>query len=312
MTAKESSETTRGYLYAILASLCAGSVPTLAKIALEANGPVVVTGTSFLLSGCILLLYQPRKPQPGSYGYLIFFGIVGAALSPLMYTIGLNETTVVNASLLANGEVLFTTVIALTVFGERLGRSQAWRGLLIVFGLIVVSTNLDITHLAFLQGLTGNLLVLGSTVGWSVENNLIALATKRFDASLLSKYRNLIGGGTITAFFFLARFSLASSISDDMVLVLLGLTLAGVTYLFIAAVKRLGAIRMLLVWSSSTVFGALFGLGILGEQITLAQVFGGVLILGGVYLFHKGEKVPEAEPFAPPVGRSPNDQENLA
>jgi len=303
LAGKVQSDLARGYLYAILGSLCGGSVPTLAKVALEHNGPVVITGLSFLISGFILLLNQPkRKPEPGSMRYLVFFGIVGAAVAPLMYTFGLNETTAVNASLLANGEVLFTTIIAFSVFGERLRRGQILRGLLIVVGLVVVSTNLDLANLAFLQGLAGNLLVLGATVGWSVENNLIVMATKRFDTSLISKFRNLIGGGIVTAFALVAMLPLQLSYSDALVLVLLALALSGGTYLFIAAVKRLGAIRMLLVWSTSTVFGAVFALIFLGEEITLAQIFGGVVILLGVYLFHRGEKAHEAEPFAPPAG----------
>lgn len=299
---KASSETTRGYLYALLGSLCAGSVSTITKLALADNGPVVVTGLAYLVSGTLLLLYQPRRgPPPGSGRYLLFFGVVGAALASVMYTVGLNQTTVVNAALLANGEVLFTTVIAFTLFGERLRGGQAARGLLIVAGLLVVTTNLDLSHVAFLQGLTGNLLVLGAGVAWGFENNIIVLATRRFDTSIISKYRNLIGGVALAAVFLAAGFPVALSAYSVSILVLLGLAVSGGTVMFIAAVKRLGAIRMLLVWSSSTVFGALFGLVVLGEQITVAQLFGGALILVGVYVFHRGEKGPEAEPFAPPA-----------
>lgn len=297
------SETTKGYIYAIVGSVCAGSVSTLAKFSLTDNQPLVVTGLSFLLSGLVLLPYRPkRRPEPGSMRYLLFFGLIGAALAPLMYTLGLAETTAVNASLLANGEVLFTTVIAFTMFGERLGRGQALRGLLIVAGLFAVSTNLDFGNLAFFQGLAGNLLVLGATLCWGVENNIIAAASRRFDPTQLSKFRNLLGGGALTLVFVALETPLRMTAPDAAVLVLLALALAGGTVLFIAAVKRLGAIRMLLVWSSSTVFGALFALVFLGEQITPAQLFGGALILVGVYVFHRGEKGPEAEPFAPPAG----------
>lgn len=280
----------------------AGSVPTLGKLLLADNDPVVVTGLGMLLSGFILLFYQPKKaPSKSSASYLLFFGLVGAALAPLMWTVGLNETSAVNASLLANGEVLFTTVIAFTIFGERLSPRQAWRGLLIVAGLVIVSTNLDLAHLAILQGFAGNLLVIGSTLCWGVENNLIVMASKKFDTSLLSKFRNLIGGGAVSLFLLSGMFPLRFTAFDVLVLVLLALALAGGTYLFIAAVKRLGAIRMLLVWSTSTVFGAGFALLILGEQISIGQLLGGALIILGVYLFHKGEKVPESEPFSPPA-----------
>jgi drug/metabolite transporter (DMT)-like permease len=230
------------------------------------------------------------KPAKGSIRYVLIFGLIGALAAPLTYTYGLNQTTAVNAALLANGEILFTTLIAFSIFGERLSRAQASRGLLIVVGIVVVSTDLNLAHIQFFQGLLGNLLVLGSTVGWAVENNLIAVATKRFDAFSLSKFRNLIGGLVLTAFALLAGFPLGFSAFDALVLVLLALAVSGATYMFMAALKRLGAIRMLLVWSTSTVFGALFALVFLGEQITVGQLAGGACILLGVYLFRRGER----------------------
>jgi drug/metabolite transporter (DMT)-like permease len=296
-------ESTKGYIYAIVGSVCAGSVSTLAKYSLTDNSPIVVTGLSIFLSGLVLLVYQPRrKPDAGSLRYLIFFGLVGAGLAPLMYFEGLSETTAVNASLLANGEVLFTTLIAYTAFSERLSRGLAARALLIVAGLVIVSTNLDLSNLGFFQGLAGNLLVLGSTLLWGVENNIMAVVSKRVDASMLSKFRNLIGGGVLTAIFVAALSPLRFGEADLVALGLLALAVAGGTYLFVAAVKRLGAIRMLLVWSSSTVFGAAFAYLFLGESISYAQFLGGALIIAGIYVFYKGEKLAEAEPFAPPVG----------
>jgi drug/metabolite transporter (DMT)-like permease len=284
-------ETSRGYLYAILGSLCGGAQPTLIKFLLENNSPVAITGLSFALSGLILVFYHPRaKPAKGSIKYIIVFGLVGALAAPLAYVIGLNETTAVNASLLANGEILFTTVLAYSIFGERLSMAQATRGLLIVAGIVVVSTDLNMAHVQFAQGLLGNVLILGSTVGWAVENNLLAAATKRFDVSSLSKFRNLLGGLVLTSFALVASTPFGFTPIETFVLVLLALCLSGATFMFMAAIKRLGAIRMLLVWSTSTVFGAFFALVFLGEQITLAQLAGGACILLGVYLFRRNER----------------------
>jgi len=290
-TNQQGSETARGYLYAILGSVCGGSITTMTKFLLRNHDPVVITGLGFALSGLMLLLYQPRmKPAKGSIKYVVIFGLIGALAAPLTYTYGLNETTAVNAALLANGEILFTTVIAYTIFRERLSKAQAARGLLIVAGIVVVSTNLDLTHIQFLQGLVGNVLVLGSTLGWAVENNLIAVATRRFDPSSLSKFRNLIGGIVLTSFALVAGFPFGFGLSDALVLVLLALGITGATYMFMAALKRLGAIRMLLVWSTSTVFGALFAVVFLGELISIGQLVGGGCILLGVYLFRRSER----------------------
>ena len=284
-------ETSRGYLYAVLGSLCGGAQPTIIKFLLGSNSPVTITGLSYVLSGVMLVLYNPRvKPATGSIRYIVLFGLLGGVAAPLTFIIGLGETTAVNASLLANGEILFTTIIAYSVFKERLTRPQATRGLLIVAGIVVVSTNLDLTHVQFAQGLLGNVLIIGSTMGWAVENNLIAVATRRFDVSSLSKYRNLLGGLVLTFFAVVAGIPFGFTPFGTFALVLLAACVAAATYLFMAALKRLGAIRMLLVWSTSTVFGAFFALVFLGEQITLAQLAGGACILTGVYLFRRSEK----------------------
>lgn len=287
----------------MIGAVAAGSVSSLSKILLRHNGPLTVTGLAIAISGLMLLFYNPKvKPTKKSFPYLLFFGLIGAGLAPFMYTVGLNQTTAVNASLLANGEVLFTAIIAFTLFGERLSKGQAGRGALIVAGLVVVSTNLDLNHIQFLQGLVGNLLVLGATVGWAVENNVMAQATQRFDAASISKFRNLIGGGVVIALALAIGTSMRFTEYDVAVFLILGLAMTCATYFFVAAVKRLGAVRMLLVWSSSTVFGAFFAFVILGEQITAVQVLGGALILSGVYFFHRGESGPDAEPFSPPAG----------
>lgn len=296
MASKIGSETARGYVYAVVGAVCGGSVTVITKFLLENNGPVSITGLAYFLSGLMLLFYRPRlKPAKASVPYLLFMGIVGAVAAPILYTIGLSQTTAVNAALLANGEVLFTTVIAYSVLGERLAKGQAARGLLIVAGLVVVSTDLDVTHISFLQGFVGNMLVLGSTVGWSLENNLLAVITKRFEVASLSKFRNLIGGTAVLAFMVVGRYTFDFSPMDDFALVLLALVISVGTTLFIAAIKRLGAIRMLLVWSLSTVFGAVFALVFLGEQISVGQLAGGALILLGVFLFRRGEAPAAAE-----------------
>jgi drug/metabolite transporter (DMT)-like permease len=281
----------RGYLYTLIGSACGGAVPVLIKLLLADNGPFVVTGLGVLISGLLLLFYKPRvKPTKASLPYLLYIGLIGAGIAPLFWATGLSETTVVNASLLANGEILFTTLIAFLLLGERLEKGQPARGLLILAGIILVSSNLELTNVKFLQGLVGNLLILGATLGWGIENNLIVAASKRFSAPLLSKFRNIVGGGLVMAFVAIAGFPLRFSTYDLVILALLALAISGTTYMFIAALQRLGAIRMILASSLSTVLGAAFALLILQEQITITQLLGGALIIAGVYLFQRSER----------------------
>jgi len=285
------NETARGYLYTVICAVCAGSIPTLFKLLLVDDGPLTVSGLGMALSGIFLLAYRPRvKPTRESVPYLLFMGLVGGGAAYVMWAVGLNQTTAVNASLLANAEIPFTALIAFGLLGERLGRSQTLTGLMIVAGIVVVSSNLDVAKVQFLQGLTGNLLIVGSTVGWGIENNVMAAVASRFGAPMLSRFRNLIGGALLMGIVVLARLPIELTPYDWEILILLGLAVAGTSYFFIAALEWIGAIKMILTYSLSTVLGAVFALVFLREQITVVQLVGGGLIIMGVYLFRKSER----------------------
>jgi len=288
---QQDSNVRLGYLYAFLAALCGGAIPTLSKLSLEQNGPVQVSGVSFLLSGLLLMFIRPKEfPNSKSLKYVVFFGFLGAALAPLLYQTGIDSTTAVNTSLLSNGEALFTTLIAFAAFGERLPGKQLARGLLIVAGIVAVSTNLDLAGVQFFQGLAGNLLILGAMFCWSLENNLIINSTRRFGPVLVSKFRNILGGAMVLGVSVAMGLQFVTSGYAVVYLLLLAVSLAGTSFLAIAALGYIGAIRAILVFSTSTIFGAVFALVVLREQVTVVQVAGGAMILLGVYLLQRAER----------------------
>lgn len=281
----------RGYIYTILCSLSGGSVPTLYKLLLSDNGPLAVSAVGTVLSGVFLLAYRPRVlPTKASLPYLLVIGTIGAGGATILWALGLVQTTVVNATLLANGEVLFTALIAFFLVGERIGRRQAAMGALVAAGIVVVSTNLDLAGVQLLKGLVGNALILLATLGWAVENNVIVSVAGRFSSNVLSRFRNLIGGGILLASVVVLDVPLKLTPFDVLVFVLLGVAVAATTYLFIVSLQILGAIKMILTYSLSTIFGSAFALIVLREEITPFQLLGGALIIAGVYFFRRSEK----------------------
>jgi drug/metabolite transporter (DMT)-like permease len=291
LTKSDPLDVRRGYLYALLAAVCGGAIPASSKIVLAVATPAAVSAWGFLISGLILVPYKPKTlPGRKSLPYVVFFGLLGAALGPVLYQYGLSSTTAVNAALLSNGEVLFTALIAFGVFGERLSRKQLGFGMLIIAGIVAVSTNLELSGIQFLQGLVGNLLILASTLAWSAENNLIVNATQRFGAGLISKFRNIIGGALVAAIAASLGIGLGVPPEAWVPLAVLALSLAGTSFFAIAALGKIGAVRTILVFSTTSVFGALFALVVLGEQMTAVQLSGGAAIMVGVYLFQRNER----------------------
>jgi len=295
----------RGYLYAFLAAILGGMFPTLSTVLLRTTGPVVISGFTLFLSGLILIPYQPKLvPRRGNIGLIVAIALVGAAVAPILYQYGVLLSTAVNASLLSNGEVFFTSVIAFTIFGERLKRVQLFEGLLVLAGIVVISTNLDLTGSQFLQGLTGNILLVGSTLFWSVENNLTRIASQKWGPWFVTKYRNIIGGGVVLLAVAVLSIDVDIPPSAILPLALMVGTLAVTSVLVVAALGRIGAVRTLLVFSTTSIFGAVYALVFLGEQITVVQIAGAAAMLAGIYLIQRSESSSTPEQLPAHVPRS--------
>src|SRR5579875_1213903 len=144
-----------GVLFAIASAATYGAVSTLGKLAYEASSPVYVAAIAYVIGAATLFGYRPKeRPQSNLILLILLAGIV-----PYLFFRGLFLTTASNAALLSNGEALFTTMLALLFFGERLNRLQLISAIAVLLGLIMVTTDLDIKAISFMQGLEGNVLI---------------------------------------------------------------------------------------------------------------------------------------------------------
>ncbi|MDA4114311.1 MAG: DMT family transporter [Thaumarchaeota archaeon] len=282
----------RGYAYALLGAVCGGIVPTLSKL-VAVSGPLEVSALIALLGGGFLIPYKAKVvPRRNDLFLLVPIGILGAAVGPFLYITGIRDTTAVNASLLVNGELFFTSIIAFAAFRETLKRIQLLMGLLVVAGIVVVSTNLDLSSVQLTSGLSGNILIIASTFLFGIENNLSRIASQRLGPVLVTKYRNLIGGVVLLAV--MVGISAPLTVSLAALPFVLGLAVANAAAVLftISALRRIGAVRTLLVFSTSSIFGSIFALVFLKEQITPVQILGGAFMLSGIYLIQRSEDRP--------------------
>ncbi|MDA4119623.1 MAG: DMT family transporter [Thaumarchaeota archaeon] len=287
-TSSKASRT--GYLFGIASAVTAGLIPVLSKLALVSVKPLTISALVFLAAGLMLLLYHPReRPSRKSAGWMLVTGLLGAALAPALYLYGLNQTSAVNASLLSNAEVFFTGVIAFAVFRESLKRRQLFESLIVVAGIFIVSTGLDFSSVQLLHGLAGNLLVLAAGLVWALDNNLSRVTSQKFGPVFVSKFRNIFGGGLLLGFLIATSAFSSVPIASVPILILYAADVALATLTFMAALVRIGAVRTLIAFSTTSIFGSAFSVAILGEGVTFIQATGGALILLGVYLIQKSE-----------------------
>lgn len=279
-----------GYVYALATAVAVGLFPVFGKLLLVNTKPLTISAIGFLVSGLILFPGKyGRFPNRESAPWIVATGFLGAALAPALYLLGVNQTSAVNSALLSNGEVFFTGMIAYVIFRERLKRVQLFESVFVVLGIVVVSTNLNFSGVGLLGSFAGNVLIIGSGLVWAIDNNLIRVTSQKFGTYFVAKFRNIFGGGMLLGFI-LATSSVSVSPSAVPLLLLYAGDVALSSLTFMAALVRIGAVRTLLVFSTSSIFGSLFSIVILHEGLSYVQGLGGSLIILGVYLIQRSEE----------------------
>jgi drug/metabolite transporter (DMT)-like permease len=288
-----------GYASGVLASALFGSLPTIAK-------PILSNVNVLLLSSLVLLIaaltFTPlvRKSKTSrtrkDYGILIIVSVCGATLAPLLYFIGLNQSAASDTSLLSNAEIVFTVLLALIFFKERLKPVGFVAVGLVLFGVTIITTNLQVSSSLFHIN-SGHLLILGAAALWALDNNLSRIISTRIDSARLVQLKYAIGGVIILGIMFSMRIPFEISTTQIPYLVLLSvLGFGGSLYFFLQSLKRIGTIRTIVIFSMSSVFGLGFAGVFLHEQISVFQIIAIVIMLTGIYLINRKESMKEKEP----------------
>jgi drug/metabolite transporter (DMT)-like permease len=280
-------------LLAFGSAITYGAVTTLGKFALSSTPALELTALAYVVGALVLLPAAPRKlPPRNSVLFVALAALLGAITAPYLFFAGLSLTTAGNAALLSNGEAVFTTLFAIFIFQEKLGRQQFVASLVVISGIIVVSTNLDLQAISFFKGLKGNLLVLAATLFWGLDNNISRIVSQRMDPTVFTRYKNAIGGSTLILLTFLSDgFAPIPQRSIPFILAI-GIFAVGLSTAFLMnALRRLGAIRAVMIFSTSSLFGLLFAFLILHEEISPIQVLGAAAIFVGLYVLNRGGSV---------------------
>lgn len=295
-----------GYVGAIASAILFGVSSTLNKIALENVHPLVVAGMIYFVGGLFLfgihlsplhkkllsLFETPTEIETTisvrDYRTLAFVVLSGSIIAPLMLLHGLNETTAINASLLLSAESLFTVVIAFVFLKERGMRKDYLAILLLLIGMVFITTNGEFHRLTLSTQLTGNLLVVGACLFWGIDNNLSRFLSKKKDIVMVTGLKCFIGGGALLIFSLTLGIGIIIPLATLPYILSVGaFSIAFSVLLFLFALREMGSMRTGVVFGISSLFGAVFAFIVLREAFTLVQLLAGAVMLLGVYVLFK-------------------------
>jgi len=295
-----------GYAGAVASALLFGLGATINKIVVADVNPTVVAGLSYQFAGMALafvrfsplrsrvmrMLKTPTKTESSFCRkdalILILVVLSGSTLAPLLYLNGLTATTAVNASLLLNAESLFTVLISVFFLRERAYKKDWFGVLFLVTGAILLTTNAQFGSLTLTQSLFGNVLIVAACLFWGIDNNLSKLLCFKEDLILVTAGKCLLGGTSLLLLSIVLNAGFSVSVAAFPYLVVVGVFSIGLSILFfMLGLREIGSLRTGVIFSTSSLFGALFAFLVLREDFTLVQALAGLLLVLGVYVLYR-------------------------
>ena len=260
----------KAIFYAILAaSLYALNAP-VSKLLLKDVPPTMMAGMLYLGAGIGMTLMGLVRSKTGNgkqemqltkkdLPYTLGMVILDIA-APIFLMIGLSRTTAANVSLLNNFEIVATSIIALLIFKERIGK-RLWIAIsLITLSSILLSVE-DASSFSFS---IGSLYVLAACVCWGLENNCTRCLSKSDPLEIV--VIKGFGSGIGSVIIGLAVGEALPLWGDILKILLLGFVAYGLSiYFYVYAQRDLGAAKTSAYYAVSPFIGVLLSFIIFRE-----------------------------------------------
>jgi drug/metabolite transporter (DMT)-like permease len=281
---------------ALVAAALFGLATPASKLLLAVSDPWLLAGLLYLGSGIglgvtwlirasgVVGASRPARLTPRELLWLTGAIAAGGGAGPVLLMFGLAAGRASQAALLLNLEGVFTALLAWFVFREHFDRRIASGMAAITAGAVLLAWD----------GASGGrigwsaILVAGACLAWALDNNLTRKVSGG-DALKIAALKGLVAGPVNVAI----ALVLGSHVPGGVALLgagLVGLVGYGVSLVFfILALRHLGAGRTAAYFSTAPFVGAVTGILVLGEPVTVRLIAAGALMALGVWL-HASER----------------------
>lgn len=277
--------------YAVLAAALYAINAPVSKLLLTQIPSTMMAGLLYLGAGIGMLILEKwgrkKEEQPLTRKELPYTAamVILDIAAPIFLMIGLTRCSAANASLLNNFEIVATSLIALMVFKEAIGK-RLWLAIILV---TISSILLSFEDMSSLQFSWGSLFVLLACVSWGFENNCTRMLSSKNPAQIVIIKGFGSGLGAILLSLLIGeRFF---RIGYIMLALLLGFVAYGLSiYFYIYAQRDLGAAKTSTYYAVSPFIGAGLSLVIFHELPSALFVAALLIMALGTYFASSGEE----------------------
>lgn len=285
------------FLEALFAVIVWGASFIATKIAVGQISPVAVVWLRFAMGIPILLFAviarkQFEFPKGGEWIYFTMLGFLGITFHQWLQSNGLKTAQATTTAWIVSTSPAFIAILGWMILKEKLNIMQSLGIVLAMIGVLAVVSKGNISSIAINKfGTHGDFLILISAINWAVFSILSRRGLQKHASTLMTFWVMGIGW-LITSIAFFANKSYTEIPLLDMrgwwAMIFLGIFTTGLAYIaWFDALSQLpvaqtGAFLFVEPLTSMVVASI-----VLNEQITFISVFGGAIILFGIWLVNK-------------------------
>lgn len=277
-----------------------GSWPS-AKVTVAIAPPMTIGFFRFLIGGFLflgLLFVTEKEPtrifRRSNFRILSIIALTGVFGYGVLFLTGMRFTTAAQGAIIAGFNPATVSIVAHIVHKERLARKWQYIGFLLAFAGVVFVVGVQALLDFQLDYLIGNIIILGAMFTWGLYSSAGKEGMKT-----LSPLEINAGGALIGAFLF----GMGAMTEEIWLLPALGdwvfwinvfylggcVTFIGFLFYFIG-IKELGATRAGGFINLVPVFGTIFSVLLLSEDIYWTFSVGLALVISGIFLINFPEK----------------------
>jgi drug/metabolite transporter (DMT)-like permease len=204
--------------------------------------------------------------------------VCGGIIAPWLIFWGLQHSTATTTSLLANTEVVFSTLIARFCFGERYS-SRLFLGVALILAGAVALNGFGASAIEIMPGLA----VIAACAFWGIDNNAMRKVAHA-EASFVGSIKGLVAG--TTNLMLAAAVGNCSGSAMPLVWIgLVGIVCYGMSFgLYVRGLRVLGAARTSAYFGTAPFTGAIASILVLGEPVNPLLGVAAALMGVGVWL----------------------------
>ncbi|HYE67609.1 MAG TPA: DMT family transporter [Anaerovoracaceae bacterium] len=276
------------YLATISAILLWSASFIATKLAYETFAPIQLGAVRTFLAVIIfgitrLLTGEKEKINKEDRIQVAFSGFLGLTLYFTIENLGVSMTTASNAALLVAS---FPAVTILFEFFLYHSKPTIKKVSGIIMALIGVGILTQITVEGSYTSFLGNVILLSAGIVWAFYNFTTRRLSGKYKAMTLTYYQMLAGTILFTPFVFVegGEWKLPSFTSlGSLVYLSVGCSVMAFL-LYNLGLRKLSASASVSLMNLVPIFGLVFSITILGEEVSAIQIFGGVIVIVGVAL----------------------------